>query len=92
MNTRWLQVGVPAIVCFLNKIDMVEDEELVRPLRRALRACRALLLLSRAGACWRACCAAPLAEVLHRAERKGAPCRQPALPWDWMGECLRRAS
>jgi elongation factor Tu len=25
----WLQVGVPALVVFLNKVDAVEDEELV---------------------------------------------------------------
>ena len=32
-----LQVGVPAIVCFLNKIDMVEDEELVELVEMELR-------------------------------------------------------
>lgn len=31
------QVGVPAIVCFLNKIDMVEDEELVELVEMELR-------------------------------------------------------
>lgn len=32
-----LQVGVPSIVCFLNKIDMVEDEELVELVEMELR-------------------------------------------------------
>ena len=32
-----LQVGVPAIVCFLNKIDAVEDEELVELVEMELR-------------------------------------------------------
>lgn len=31
------QVGVPSIVCFLNKIDMVEDEELVELVEMELR-------------------------------------------------------
>jgi elongation factor Tu len=33
----WTQVGVPSIVCFLNKIDMVEDEELVELVEMELR-------------------------------------------------------
>ena len=33
----WRQVGVPSIVCFLNKIDMVEDEELVELVEMELR-------------------------------------------------------
>jgi elongation factor Tu len=32
-----LQVGVPSIVCFLNKIDAVEDEELVELVEMELR-------------------------------------------------------
>ncbi len=32
-----VQVGVPAMVCFLNKIDMVEDEELVELVEMELR-------------------------------------------------------
>ena len=32
-----IQVGVPSIVCFLNKIDMVEDEELVELVEMELR-------------------------------------------------------
>ena len=32
-----VQVGVPSIVCFLNKIDMVEDEELVELVEMELR-------------------------------------------------------
>ena len=31
------QVGVPSIVCFLNKIDAVEDEELVELVEMELR-------------------------------------------------------
>jgi elongation factor Tu len=31
------QVGVPSIVCFLNKIDMVDDEELVELVEMELR-------------------------------------------------------
>lgn len=31
------QVGVPSMVCFLNKIDMVEDEELVELVEMELR-------------------------------------------------------
>jgi translation elongation factor EF-Tu-like GTPase len=32
-----MQVGVPSIVCFLNKIDAVEDEELVELVEMELR-------------------------------------------------------
>ena len=32
-----VQVGVPSIVCFLNKIDAVEDEELVELVEMELR-------------------------------------------------------
>lgn len=31
------QVGVPSVVCFLNKIDMVDDEELVELVEMELR-------------------------------------------------------
>ena len=34
---RIVQVGVPSIVCFLNKIDAVEDEELVELVEMELR-------------------------------------------------------
>ena len=33
----WVQVGVPSVVCFLNKIDAVEDEELVELVEMELR-------------------------------------------------------
>jgi elongation factor Tu len=32
-----VQVGVPSIVCFLNKIDAVEDEELIELVEMELR-------------------------------------------------------
>ena len=32
-----VQVGVPSVVCFLNKIDAVEDEELVELVEMELR-------------------------------------------------------
>ena len=32
-----VQVGVPSVVCFLNKIDAVEDEELIELVEMELR-------------------------------------------------------
>lgn len=32
-----VQVGVPSLVCFLNKVDLVEDEELLELVEMELR-------------------------------------------------------
>ena len=49
------QVGVPSIVCFLNKIDAVEDEELVELVEMELRELLTFYKCAPAPACLPAC-------------------------------------